>query len=452
MHKQSPPTRPAASIAAKEAFVGPSKQMALGLLFALIPGITLATDPLPEPLTLSAALQQAANPAHFEVIEIDQRLQALAANLGIERGNQDFRIDLTGRLREVGLSDAAIGEDDGGDSAASLVLSKPIYDFGLQDSREHRYALRIQALEQQRQLLIERRRLDIRSKYFDVLNADNRFQSENEALAIAFIRFDNAREDQQLGSVAEVDVLRLQSEYEVIRSRRNLAEQRQRLTRSILAEAMGYPGQLSTRLEAPPMTEPRNVTAGVQALVDQALQFSLEAQVAAANTRAAQAAIQIAEASDGPSLELELEVSTYERETRTRDDWRAGLYIEIPLYRGSSAAQQLKASAHYQRSLAQQQQLQSQLRIEVLQLWQQLQQLALEIEGRNIEQQYRDLELDRSRAEYELEFKTDLGDSMVNYSRSSEARLRTLYAYELAYRRLAALVGDDYLMTNSLAR
>ena len=121
------------------------------------------------------------------------------------------------------------------------------------------------------------------------------------------------------------------------------------------------------------------------------------------------------------------------------------MYIEIPLYRGSSAATLNLASAHYQRSLAQQQQLQSHLRIEVLRLWQQLQQLQLEIQGRAIEQDYRDRYLDRSRAEYELEFKTDLGDSMVLYSRSNSNRLRALYAFELAYQRLAALVGIEYL-------
>jgi len=80
-----------------------------------------------------------------------------------------------------------------------------------------------------------------------------------------------------------------------------------------------------------------------------------------------------------------------------------------------------------------------------LELWQKIQQLKLEIQGRSIEQDYRDKYLDRSRAEYELEFKTDLGDSMVLYSRSSSERLQALYAFELAYQRLTALVGADFL-------
>jgi len=380
------------------------------------------------------------------MLDIDQRLQVLRAEMGITQGFQDFRLDLTGRVREVGVSDEAPDRDDSGDSAASLILSKPIYDFGLQDSREGRIGLQLEALELQKRLLIEQRRLDILEKYLAVLDADNQFLSENEALAIGFIRYDNAREDQELGATAEIEVLRLQSMYETIRRKRNLAEHQQRLQRSILAEAMGYPGQLASTLEIPEIDNTRTLPGDYEALVTRALQNSLEAMVALANTRAAHAAIQIAEAANGPTVDLELEVSTYERETRTRDDWRAGLYIEIPLYRGSSAATVNRATAHYQRSLAQQQQLQSHLRVEVLKLWQQLQQLRLEIEGRSIEQDYRDRYLDRSRAEYELEFKSDLGDSMVLYSRSNRDRLHALYTYEIAYQRLAALVGEEYLL------
>jgi outer membrane protein TolC len=418
-------------------------------ILALLPGLAWCAEPLPEPLTLQAALASAQNPAHFELIEIEQRLQAQSAELGIERGNNDFRLDLTGRLREVGLNETARdnGEDDAGDNAASLILSKPLYDFGLQDSLENRKELQMHALQQQKILLVEQRRLQILEKYFDVLNADNRFLSENEALAIGFIRFDNAVQDQELGLVSEIEVLRLQAEYEVIRQQRQLAEQRQRLSRSILAEAMGYPGQLSSELEKPQIDGQRKLPQDLDALVARALQYSLEARAANANTRAAQAAIAIAEAEGGPSLDLELEVSTYQRETSTRDDWRAGLYLEIPLYSSNSPARINLATAQYRQALASQQQLESHLRLEVLRLWQQLQQLQLEIAGRNIEQDYRDRYLDRSRAEYELEFKTDLGDSMVLYSRSSGERLRALYAFELAYQRLAALVGTDFLET-----
>ena len=414
-------------------------------ILAMLSSFPVSADSLPEPLTLKAALDTDRNPLHYDLLEIDQRLQAQKAELGIEQSDSGFSLDLVGRIREVGLSDEAPDNDSSGDSAASLVLSKPLYDFGLQDSRESRELLQLQALEHQKQLIIEQRRSQIMEKYFAVLNADNRFISENEALAIGFIRYDNAVQDQELGLVAAIEVARLQTEYEVTRQRRYLAQHQQRLTRAILAEVMGYPEQLPSDLETPEIQVDRVLPDDFEALVNQASQHSREAYVARANTQAAQAAIGIAEATDNPTIDLELEVSTYERETRTRDDWRAGLYFQIPLYSGAPAEKIKLARAHFNQALASQQQLRSQLRLEVLELWQKVQQLQLEIQGRIIEQDYRDKYLDRSRAEYELEFKTDLGDSMVLYSRSNTERLQALYAYELAYQRLAALVGADFL-------
>ncbi len=422
------------------------------MLMAALSPITVAGGPLPEPLTLDAALNTAANPSHFELVAVDQRLEVVKAEMGIEQGNNGFSLDLTGRIREVGLSDEAFEGDDSNDSAASLILSKPLYDFGLQDSLENKLELQLQALEYQKRLVIERRRLQIMERYFDVLNADNNFITENEALAIGFIRYDNAVQDQELGLVPEIEVLRLQSAYEVTRQRRSLAMQQQRLTRAILAEAMGYPDQLPSDLEIPIIKTDRGLPDDLATLIDRALRFSLEAQVVQANTQAAQAGIGIAAATDNPSLELELEASSYQRESRLRDDWRASLYIEIPLYSSSPAEKINLAKAHYNQALANQQRLQSHLRLEVLKLWQHIQQLRLELLGKAIEQDYRDKYLDRSRAEYELEFKTDLGDSMVLYSRSNTERLQSLYAFELAYQRLSTMVGADFLDQFALSR
>ena len=414
------------------------------LLLTLLSCTALGDEVLPEPLTLAAALATAQNPAHYELVEIEQRLQALRAELGIERGNYGFSLDLRGQLSEVGPSDFA-PDTESNDSAASLVLSKPLYDFGLQGAREKVLALQLETLEYQQRLLIEQRRLSILQKYFAVLNADNNFISENEALAIDFNRWDRALQRQELGQVAEIEVLRLQSIFEVTRQKRQLAQQQQRLTRARLAEAMGYPRQPPSDLEIPQIDSERTLPSELGPVVDRALSHSLEAQLAAAKIMATQAAIGIADANDNPSLDFEVEVSSYARDSRLRDDWRVTLLFEIPLISGSAAPRVELATALHGQALANQQQMHSQLRLEVLQLWEEIQQLRLEIDGRNIERSYRESYLDRSRAEYELEFKTDLGDSMALYSRSNTERLQAIYAYELAYQRLAALVGDDFL-------
>ena len=399
---------------------------------------------LPEPLTLEAALATAGNEAHFELDELEQQMGMIAAELGIERGQSGFSLDLRGRLSKVGPSDYDPDTPDD-DSQAHLVLTKPLYDFGLRDSHEQYLALQLAALETRKQLLINRRRIEIMKHYFDVLDADNDYQAETEALAVGYNRYDRAAQNQELGMESEIEVLRLQSEYETIRQKRSLAMHRQRLTRIMLAEVMGFPQQAPSELERPRIETGRNLPEGPESLVARALTHSQEARLADANARVAQASIAIARDDDGPSLALELQVSEYARDSRLRDDWRANLLIDIPIYSATSTGEVDLARARHRMALANQQQSQSAIRLEVLELWQRIQQLAFEIDSIAIEQDYRDHYLDRSRAEYELEFSTDLGDSMVLFTRTNAKRLRRLYDYELAYRRLAELVGEDFL-------
>ena len=417
----------------------------LGALLLFFGSAAHAQSSLPEPLTLEAALATASNEEHFDLIAINQQIRAIDAEIGIEQANSGFSLDLEARLRRVDPSDYNLDQSETNDSAAQLFLSKPLYDFGQQDSRENLLLMRLNTLRLRKAHRIGQRRLLILERYFAVLNADNRFVAENEALATGFIRFDNAREDFELGLVSELEVLRLQSEYELVRQQYNLASQGQRLTRARLAEAMGYPDQLPSDLEIPQIDVQRPLPNDPAELWQQAMRYSQRAVLARANTQVAQSAIGMAEASDGPKIDFEIEIATYERESRLRDDARISLYFDIPLYSQTSAAKSDLARARFEQSLAEQQQIESALRLEVLELWQQLHQLKIEIEGSRVEQDYRDRYLDRSRAEYELEFKTDLGDSMVLYSRSNEIRLRNRYAFELAFRRLVDLVGQEYL-------
>ncbi len=415
----------------------------------LIPASVQAQNaPLPEPLTLEAALGTASNPDHFEIALISQKINEIQALVGVEESDSGFSVDLKGRLRRVGVSDAGNPDEDG-DSAASLLVSKPLYDFGIADTRLNVLNIEKQVLLLERQRAVEQRRLLIMEKYFDVLNADNEFISENEDLAIGFIRFDRARENMQLGSSSAIEVSRLQSEYERIRQRRYLAENQQRLTRMVLAETMGYPQHLPSTLESPDVDIDKPLYDDVEALTEWALTHSSEAKLLNARSRLAEYAIQQADTIGSPRLDFELELSSYERESSIRDDWRASIYFDVPLYSGAKTSGLAVAHSRHRQSLAEVSKYQSQIRFKVLQLWQSIQQNRLVSEGAMIEQSYRDLYLDRSRAEYELEFSSDLGDAMVQFSRARTERLKALYAFELAYNRLLALVGAELLQTGS---
>jgi outer membrane protein TolC len=397
---------------------------------------------LPEPLTLEAALATASNPNHHAVRLVDQKLFEVLALSGVESSDSGVTIDIKGRLRKVGPSNSADTDEDN-DSAASLFVSKPIYDFGVSDARMDTLELRHEILLIEKQQIIDQRRLLIMEKYFDVLNADNEFISENENLAIGFIRFDRARENLELGSSSEIDVARLQADYERIRQLVNQAQSRQRLTRMILAEVMGYPLQLPNLLESPKVDIDKPVNNDVEAMIETALTSSNEAKLMNGRSRVAASVIQQADTINSPRLDFELEFSSYERETSTRDDWRASVYFDVPLYSSSRSSGLNLAQARYQKSLSEISRYESEIRLRVLQYWQSIEQYRLMAQGAKVEQHFRDMYLDRSRAEYELEFRSDLGDAMVQFSRARTQRIKALYAFELAYNRLELLVGES---------
>lgn len=397
---------------------------------------------LPEPLTFEAALATASNPDHHEIRLIDQKIIEVMALSGVEASDLGVSVNIKGRLRKVGPSDIADKNEDN-DSAASLLLSKPIYDFGVTRARMDTLELQHRILLVEKQQLVDQRRLLIMEKYFDVLNADNEFLSENENLAIGFIRYDRARENLELGSSSEIDVARLHADYERMRQLVSQAQNRQRLTRMILAEAMGYPQQLPNFLESPEIDIDKPVSADIETMIEAALTSSNESKLLNGRSRVAQSAIQQADTINSPRLDFELEFSSYERESSTRDDWRASVYFDVPLYSPARSSGLELAQAQYQKALSEISRYESDIRLRVLQYWQSIEQYRLMAQGAEVEQQYRDMYLDRSRAEYELEFRSDLGDAMVQFSRARTERIKALYAFELAYNRLKLLVGES---------
>ena len=79
----------------------------------------------------------------------------------------------------------------------------------------------------------------------------------------------------------------------------------------------------------------------------------------------------------------------------------------------------------------------------VLQTWLELDALRIRLQEMEVAADYRELYLDRSRALYEMEVKTDLGDSMVKVSEALRNLKKVQFDIALAWARLEVLVGQD---------
>ena len=145
-----------------------------------------------------------------------------------------------------------------------------------------------------------------------------------------------------------------------------------------------------------------------------------------------------------PTLDAEVLGAAFSRGLATRDQISAGLIFNVPLYQGGRIdARVAREYAIRERLLAQREKLKLGLSETILDTLNEIEWLrgsSRPAADKQIE--YRDWALERSRAEYELEMKTNLGTSMAETQNAVLRRKRVEYQLALALARLAALSGE----------
>jgi outer membrane protein TolC len=396
--------------------------------------------PLPTPLTLQQALS-IADQAHPERLLADAALEQARARYRQAGASDDFELGLTAELRVVDPSELAYYQTNN-DSLARLNLSKQLYDFGRTARAQEAAEAALDSRQWQLQEVRQQRRLDVMERFFEVLLADLKFASDNEALAIAYIRYDRAANRQELGKSSDIEVLELESLFQQARRRMTASQNQQRITRSQLAISLNRPNDLPADLATPEL-ETQAMASNVEDWVERALQENPRLRSLRAEVVAARKQLLASEAADNPVLRGELEAATYERELGGRNPLTAALVFELPLYSGNRT----DALTAEQRALLQQKEAELasyelQVRQRVLDIWLELDRLNLEAEELQVTADYRDLNLDRSRTLYELDMQTDLGDSMTQIADIQWQKAKNKYQILLQQARLKALAGD----------
>ncbi|MDO8892099.1 MAG: TolC family protein [Sulfurimicrobium sp.] len=407
--------------------------LALGLLFAGGPALA-------QPLTLEQALVSVAE-AHPDMLmaEADRAIALAERDLAGARG--DWNLNLEAGLRRARPT---IGPDAVSDNTLRLNARKSIYDFGrtafAEQAAESVLAAREAALLDMR----SRRRLDVMARFFDILLADMQFAADNEYMAVAYVNQDNARYRLEVGQIAAADLAEVENAYQDSLLKRNAAQLRQRISRAQLASAMNRPGQLNAELVDPVLAGNNRALPEFEALLPllrarNPRLAAMRAQLAAATQR-----IEAVRADKSPALDLELEGAGYSREALTRDAVRAGVVLTWPLYTGRRVdAQMAKEQAQFQRLQAEAAKLELDLEQMMLENWLEIGELQRTARtAAKKHSDYRDHALERARGQYEVELKTNLGDSMAATMAAKLRERRIEYQLALAFARLEALLGS----------
>lgn len=392
------------------------------------------------PLTLDEALAAAAAP-HPEWRMAEADLDAARADRDQADSRQDFALYLDGALRTGRRPDG----DWKPDNLARIVARKPLFDFGRSDGAVTAAEREVNAREAVLVSVASLRRLDIMARFFDVLLADMQYAADNEFMAVAFVARDNAEDRVELGQMSRPDFLKLEADYQDVRERRNASLQRVRAARQKLAHALNRPGQLPDELAPPALTDNGQPVPDYDTLLPWVLANNprlraLDAQIAAVDARIASV-----RSDSHPSLDAEVIGAGYSRESATRDDISAGLVFTVPLYQGGRIdSREARERAARERLLAEREKMQFEVADSLLATLQEIEWLrdtGRAAADRQID--YRDWALERARAEYELEMKTNLGTSMAETQVAQLRRKQVDYRLALARARLEALSGGS---------
>jgi len=413
------------------------------LLFVLSPLVVAENEivPLPEPLTLKAALAQATD-NHPDIARQFAALSLAEANLAESRSEDDATLDLSLQGRHIDPADTALNQEHN-DSRAKLILRKTLYDFGRSSQSANAGERFVESREKRLLLARVRKQKEIMQRYFDVLLADLEFAVEDEANSIRFVRFDNDKERHELGEISDVELLTLENEYQQQRLKRQRSEDRQRQTRARLALAINRPDRLSAELETPALPGNQNPLPEYKLLLKQARKNNLTLRSLDDELSALQSSRKAAKSERLPRLYLQLEAAEYEREIGSRDPFTAILGLDVPLYQGGRTnSLAAKVSARIAALKARYKAADYKLRQDILETWQNIQTLLSQAEQAEVLGDYRDLYLDRSRARYELELQTDLGDAMTEQSTARLFGTRTSFDLAIARETLVELTGN----------
>ena len=405
-------------------------------------GFAAETDKpaLPDPLTLSKALSFAEQP-HPDLSVANLNVQS-AINLKQQAESaNDLNAYLEGRLQYIEPSPIAVDQNND-NNRAGIIISKTLYDSGRASADINSGKFNIRAEKVKRQRIINERRIEIMQKFFDVILADMNFYRYNEQMATAFVSLDKLRDRQELGQTSDIEVMKQDVEYQKVRYLRIRSQNEQRITRARLAIAMGRPGELVNTISKPALTETEIKLPDVEQLNKIAWKNNYRLITLQAKLAAARAKVDFAKKTNSPTVNLEAASYAYSHERRRNDELQLGLVLRVPLFAGThSDIAVAKALNKVHRIEADIELLKTDISASILTLYLEYDSLKGKIKQMQALKDYRELYLDRSRALYELEVKTDLGDAMVLVSAAQRDYLSTRYQMMLVLARLELLLG-----------
>ncbi len=396
--------------------------------------------PLPDLMSLSQTLALA-NARHPDVLKREAQAQlsrAESLNVGL---NTRWKADLQINARTAELVNLDRGFED--DSWAQIGLGKVLWDFGRTSAQRDAAQMGVDSTQIALGYAQRLQRIQIMKHYFEVLAADYQYAADNEAMTLAYFPYDRAQERRErFDSVSELEVMQKRSVYFAEFSRRNQAIRQQRASRLRLALAMGRPDARPDSLIEPDLVAYERPLPDFDELLESVLKSNPLLQQMQAELAELEAKTAVVDSAGRPSLSMKLEAADYVQDYRFRDKARATLTLDVPLLSGAvQDVAQARLNAKVAAKEAELMSLDYEIREQVLNWVQRLDLLNQEISQNELNLEYRERALDKSRMEYENEVSAQIGRAQADMAKLIWQDARVKFERALIWEQLDAVLG-----------
>ena len=399
---------------------------------------SVANEEIPDPLTLEYVLTQSNHPN----IQLSQTKLLISKNQQQQtHAENDLDIILESRLQSVETFDAEIKDDHG----IQLNIEKPLYDFGKTHHQLQSDQYQLNAEQIKFNISLRMHKIKLMTLFLKVILADLKSNHLNEDMAIKYVRYDHATEQHALNRINDITLLSTQNQYQKSRYLKQIAENKQQYSRKLLALMMNKPEQLPTNLKIPDFRSIISRTVPDLKQIEQKTIHTnptlnaINASIASMNAQIKSLASQ-----QYPLITGHVELNEYSRKIISRERWKVGVKLKIPLYQGDKLNHKISHVRIKKMDLeAKRLKQEYDLKARIHELWLQLNSLKIQHEQLNITSEFRDLNFDRQQAHYELEIESTLGDAMALISEIVYLQHKNIFDIAITWAQIDVLSQNE---------
>ncbi len=394
---------------------------------------------LPTPLTLGDVLSWS-SPGFKQA---QQHLSIDGQALDLEAIEDAYNLQSSLDLALARREEYTQGENN---SHGFIHLKKTLFDQSVEVNKDAQQA-QLQISKAKLKQLQHDREVSLMRGFFDIVLADMSYETELQRLANAAVKQNRVQEDYDFQAASEVELLERQSQTQRANIGRIQAEAKQISTRAKLAQLLN----LDYEQRPDDVVRPN-----FQHLFERKLPEFEHYQQQLFNNNptlkqlqdslsATQTQIQQEHNNLGLTLNSSARLGEQAYQRDKNGQWRVGLNLSMPLGRDDKKQQRIaRLELKAKQTQLELEQYQHSLLAQALDYHLKLKTLRQTHRALIIELDYRDLFLERARANYEMGLKSGIGNAMTDFTDTERKLSQNEFDYLITLKQLYFLVGETY--------